>query len=100
MNKYKWTHKSLNKEQTGQSDNLASAVRKVINLHHPKAKFVCIDLKENDETGDLFNIYFQDKDEIYEFEIATTVNGTISLFNQLAELRRSYDSFDLTTTTI
>ena len=34
------------------------------------------------------------------FEIATTTDGVISLFNQLAELCRSYDRFDLTTTTI
>lgn len=100
MKKYLWTHTINNKETSGKADNLESAIKKVIEIHHPKARFICTDLQENDETGDAFYVYFQDKSEIFEFEIATTTDGVISLFNQLAELCRSYDRFDLTTTTI
>lgn len=99
MKKYILTHTTNKGIKTEKADTLEIATKAVINMHHPKAKFVCTDLVENDETGDQFRVYFVDKAEVYEFEIDATTNGVWSLFNQLAELRRSYDRFEITTIT-
>lgn len=100
MKKYIWTLKKPNKlTQTGKADTLEIATKAVINMHHPDAKFVCIDLVANDETGDQFKVYFVD-DEIYEFDIDANTDGVWCLFNQLAELRRSYDRFEIKAMTV
>lgn len=98
MKKYIWTHKTNKGTETGKADTLEIATKAVINMHHPKAQFICTDLVENDETGDQFKVYFVDQGEIYEFDIDATTEGVWCLFNQLAELRRSYDRFEITTT--
>jgi len=63
-------------------------------MHYSKAKEISVS-KFMNEDGKAYLVRFMTNNESHEYEIPQTKQGVFGLFNQLAEQRRSYDSFDI-----
>lgn len=55
--------------------NLENLIIEMINIQeNQQAKFIFVDRKENDETGDTFNIHFVVAEQTYEYQCGANPN--------------------------
>ena len=96
-NKYQWAlHRDL-AVLKGTAYSLESLIKEIIELYSSnEVKFVFIDLKENDDTGDTFSIHFVDGEETHEYECGANPKDVAQFLDHLAQEHQRQHTFEIT----
>lgn len=82
--KYKMVWNFENDSYESKSQSLENLIVEMINIQeNNEAKFIFVDRKENDETGDTFHIHFVVSGETYEYDCGANAKN-------VAEFLESY----------
>lgn len=98
MNKksYEWKLNSGVAVVTGTSYSLESFIKEIVELYSiDDTRFLFIDLKENDETGDTFAIHFVEGETTHEYECGANPKDVAQFLNALAKEYQRPHTFEL-----
>lgn len=95
-NNYQWSLYGDSAVLKGTVYSLESFIKEIIELYSSdEVKFVFIDRKENDETGDTFSIHFVEGEATHEYECGATPKDVAQFLDNLAQEKQRHHKFEI-----
>jgi hypothetical protein len=93
---YTWYWNDGDATYTNKAYSLENIIEAIIKYYfHGETRFVFVDLRENDETGDKFHIHFVENDITHEYHIGTNPNDVAQFLADFAKECNRADTFEI-----